>query len=288
MVKRLMVAVAHPDDELLTFWPYIHYLACGYDVHIIWMTRGEVTPASLRLDGALTCLGHGYKHNPAQEQYVLPTVEEIGLARLHEGYSSAGAMGMISPVDGFTTGPVYVHDENSGSAYGCGGCASSTAPTTPEGVAVADAMFRRYIELYPGSLWWTHTPTDAHPDHAALGKAFRALKLDPVYGPALINSKFFVSRLWWSTPAGQLGSRMGEQCAWYPNNYPNNLSDEDNHFYRRAEYTNWIKTYAVKPYTEGWDPAHGAFAIGGKHSTPSQFNNNFGPAVTSVAALWHA
>lgn len=288
MVKRLIVAVAHPDDELLTFWPYIHYLASGYDVHIVWMTRGEVTAASLRLDGAVVCPGHGYKHNPATEQYTLPTVEEIGLVRLHEGMSSAGAMAMHPPIDPVAPGYLFTHDENSGTAYGCSGCGSSQAPTTPEGVAMADAMFRRYITDYPASIYWTHSPTDAHPDHAALGVALRNLKNDPTLGPSLAYSRFFVSKLYWSTAAGQPGSRVGEPCAWYPNAYPNNVSDEANNFPNRQGYTDWIKTYAVKPYTEGWNPAHGAFAVGGKHSTPSQFGSCFGPAIVKAAALWHA
>jgi LmbE family N-acetylglucosaminyl deacetylase len=299
MAKRLIVAVAHPDDDILTFWPYIHYIAYGYEVHLIWMTRGEVTPASLGLDGSKVCPGHGYTHNPWREHYVVPTEDEIGLARLREGYSSAGAMAMIPPYSGFTTQPVIVHDENSGTAYGCSGCGSSQAPTTPEGVALADAMFKKYMTDYPNSLFWTHSPTDAHPDHAALGKALRALKLNTdlapegwgegvTYADALVNSRFFVSKLYWSTPAGQLGSRLSEPCAWYPNSYPNNLSDAELNFTRRVEYTNWIKNFGVKPYTESWNPVDESWAIGGKHSTPGQFGDCFGPAITQASALWHA
>lgn len=297
MTKCLFVLPAHPDDELLTMWAYIHYLASGYDVHIVFLTRGEVTAASLRLDPdpahyaggvQLPCLGHGYLHNPAKEQFMLPTVEEIGLARLAEGIASAGAMAMCPPTNPAEPGFLFTHDENLGTAYGCGGCASSMAPYTPEGVALAEAVIRRLNSDYPGSLFWTHSPTDAHPDHAAAGVALRNCKNDPVIGPGLVNSRFFVSKLYWSTAAGQPGSRLAEPCAWYPNTYPNNFSDEALNFTRRAEYTAWIKAQVIPTYT-AWLPTAKAFAIGAKHSTPSQFANCFGsPPPFKAAALWHA
>ena len=309
MTKRLIVLPAHPDDEILTMWPYIHYLASGYDTHIVFLTRGEVTAASLRLDpdpshysGGVQPVcqwtDHAYKHNPTQELYPLPTVEEIGLARLHEGMSAAGAMAMIPPTNPAEPGYIFTHDENLGTAYGCSGCGSSVAPPTAGGIAAADEVIRRYIEEYPNSIFWTHSPTDAHPDHAAAGIALRNLKgtphlatsdplyipPDPTYGPALVNARFFVSKLYWSTPTGQVGCRLGEPCAWYPNNYPDNTAV----LARRAEYTAWIKTKVLKAYT-CWDPVSGSFAIGGGHSTPSQFANCFAPPPPYVAsALWHA
>jgi LmbE family N-acetylglucosaminyl deacetylase len=310
MTKRLIVLGPHPDDELLSMWPYGHYLACGYEVRIVHVTRGEVTPASLRLDPDPTqytggvqpvCswADHNYLHDPVRENFTLPTQEEIGLARLHEGMSAAGAWATIPPMPGLTSGQVYSHDENLGGQYGCDYCGSSTGTVTETAIAKADAMLLRYIDQYPNSIFWSMSPTDAHPDHAAVGIALRRRKgtphlattdpnylpPDPTYGAALVNAKFFVSRLWWSTPAGQKGSRMAEQCAWYPNVYPNNYSDADLNFTRRAEYATHIRTKVLKAYT-AWNPAAGSFAIGGGHSTASQFANNFGPGVT-LAALWH-
>lgn len=310
MTKRLIVIPAHPDDETLTMWALGHYAACGYETHVVFATRGDVTPASLRLDpdpahytppGQPVCqwADHNYHHDPAAEGFTLPTQEEIGLARLHEGMSAVGAWSTIAPVSGFETGEIITHDENLGGQYGCDFCGSSTAPATETAIAKADALLLSYIEQYPGSIFWTHSPTDPHPDHRALGVALRRRKgtphllpsapnyiaPDPVYGAALLNAKFFVSRLWWDVPLGSLGSRMGEQCAWYPNAYPNNFSDAALNFTRRAEYAAHLRTKVLKAYT-AWNPVGGSFAIGGGHSTPSQFANNYGPGVT-LAALWH-
>lgn len=287
-IKRLIVLPAHPDDAELTMWPYMHYVASGYEVHIVQVTRGEVTAASLRLDGSQPCTFHGYTHDPAREGYAVPTVAEIGLARLAEGRSAAGAMAMIAPTNPADPGTIFHHDENLGTAYGCGGCSSSTGPVVASGIDAAEALIRRYIADYPGSLFWTHSPTDAHPDHAALGIALRNLKADPVYGPALANSRSWVSKLYWNTPAGQQGSRLGEQCGWWPNVYPNNLSDSANNFTRRAEYTAWIKARVIPCYS-AWNPAGGSFAVAAEHSTPGQVNSCFGPPPPYTAsALWHA
>lgn len=300
MTKSLIVFTPHPDDELLSIWPYLHYLASGYDVHIVFLTRGEVTAASLRLDGSQVCAwgNHAYTHNPAFEQYAVPTVEEIGLARLRESESAAGAMAMIPPSIAGQPGYVFTHDENLGTAYGCDGCGSSTAPWTETGVAKAQEVMRRYVELYPSSILWTMSPTDAHPDHAAAGEALRRLKGrpvmgadgnityvdgDPVLAPALVNSRFFVSKLYWSTPLGSPGSRLGEYCGWYPNIYPDNTKT----LARINEYTAWIKAKVLSCCT-AWNPAQGSFAINGGHSVPSQFANCFGPPPPFIAsALWH-
>lgn len=297
-VKRLIVFVPHPDDDTLSMWVAMHYLASNYEVRFVFLTRGEVSATSLRLDGGQPCPTHPYVHNHVQEQFELPTTEEIGLARLHEGMSAAGAMAMIPPVIAGQSGSVFTHDENLGTAYGSSGAASSTAPWTEEGVAKADAVIRRYIADYPGSVFWSMSPTDGHPDHAACGVALRRLKgtphlsvsdpnyvaPDPVLGAALTGARFWVSKVWWNTPAGQHGSRMGEQCAWYPNSYPDNTKPVP----RGAEYTAWIKSRVIEAYT-AWNPAGGSFAIGAGHSTPSQFANCFGPPPPYVAsALWHA
>jgi LmbE family N-acetylglucosaminyl deacetylase len=298
-VKRLMVLVPHPDDEILSMWPYIHYLASGYDVHLIFLTRGEVTAASLRLDGGSTtaaCIwaDHGYKHDPAREQYPIPTVEQIGLARLAEGMSAAGAMARIAPTVPDDHGAVFTHDENLGTAYGSNGAGSSTAPVHPDGVAKVDEIIRRYMDLYPNSLWWSMSSTDKHPDHAASGIALRNLKGTPVYNNPgftftggdpvlsglLTNAMFFASKLYWGPPRDP--ALAAEYESWYPNVYPATTGD----IARREEYTGWIKSKVLKCYT-AWNPAAGSFAIGGGHSTPGQFANCFGSAITKASALWH-
>jgi LmbE family N-acetylglucosaminyl deacetylase len=306
MVKRLIVVPAHPDDGELTHWPYINYLAAGYDVIIAAATRGDVTAASLRLDpddshynpvGQPVCQTHPWKHDPGLEQYTVPTKDEIGLARLHEGMSAAGAMAMIPPSPGSVSGTLTYLDFNLGGQYGCNFCGSSTAPWTEEAVALADGVFRQLIADYPGSIFWTHSPTDHHPDHAALGVAFRRIKgtphllptdpmyvaPDPVLGAALINSMFMVSKLYWGPTPPRPPEVLAEQCAWYPNIYPDNTKV----LARRAEYTAWIKDHVVPCYS-AWNPAGGSFAIGAEHSTPSQFASCFGQPPPFVAsALQH-
>lgn len=298
-VKILIVLVPHPDDELLSMWPAIHYLACGYDVHFVYLTRGEVTAASLRLDGSGTCGWHGYTHNPAREGYTLPIKEQIGLARLAEGRSCIGAMASISPVSPFATGMAYQHDENLGTGYGSSGAASSTAPTTAEGVDKAEEVIRRYIAEYPGATFWSMSPTDDHPDHAACGKAMRRLQGnpqvdasgnvtytggDPVVAPALAWSRYFVSKLYWGN--GTL-PRPADVAAEHESWYPNKPGQNNQAVPRGAEYTAWLRTKVVPTY-QAWNPTQGSFAIGGGHSTPAQFASCFAPDLPyGVSALWH-
>lgn len=286
----------------------MHLLAWGYQGEFVFATRGEVTPASIRLDpdpnhyspvGQPVCPypKHGYKHNPDKEHFTLPTVEEIGLARLNEGKSCVGAMSMVPPNPGAVTGTANWHDENLGTAFGSSGSGSSTAPTTPEGEAKAEALIRKYVEDYPNSFFYTHSPTDRHPDHSALGKAMRKLKGNPVYNgngsftftggdpelaPVLVNAQFFVSKLYWSVPAGQPGSRMGEYCQWYPGLYGQTLPA----FPRRTEYKNFLANQVAQNYL-GWNPAQGSFAIGGGHSTYAQMWDCILDPDVTLSALWH-
>lgn len=293
--KILVVFVPHPDDELLSMWPAVHYLACGYEVHFVYLTRGEVTPASLKLDGSAACSWHGYTHNPAREGYTLPTKEQIGLARLAEGRSCIGAMASVSPVAPYTTGVAYQHDENLGTGYGASYSGSSTAPATAEGVDKAEAVIRRYITEYPGATFWSMSPTDDHPDHGACGKAMRRLQGtphvdgsgnvtytggDPVVGVALGSSRYFVSKLYWDPRPADVAA---EYVSWYPNKPGQNSQSVP----RSEYYTDWLQQKVVPAY-KAWNPAQGSFAIGGGHSTPAQFASCFNePLPYGVSALWH-
>lgn len=310
-MPRAVCIYAHPDDELYTMWPMMHLLACGYRVEFVPATRGEVTPASLRLDPdpahysggiqpACTWPSHGYKHDPAREGFVLPTKEQIGLARLAETTSCVGAMAAIPPYG--VPGVATVHDMNMGSQYGCGGCGSSTAAVVPAAIDAAEAMIREKIAEFPNSFFYTHSPTDDHPDHAALGLALRRLKGSPVYhsdtqtftftggdpvlAPLLVNAMFFVSKLYWGGPNNvppRPADVLAEYCGWYPNIFPkSNVVLE-----RRSEYTAWLRNKVALAYTS-WNPAQGSFAIGGGHSTYSQmFSCILNPDLAVVSALWH-
>lgn len=310
MTKRFIAYVPHPDDETLSKWPLMNYLAAGYEGHFVFMSRGPVTAASLRLDPdpthystgvqpACSWADHGYKHDPVTEQYTVPTLEQIGLARLHEGMSAVGAMGMIPPTVPNEPGAVFTHDEGLATNWGSGGSGSSTAPPIEAGIQAAEDIIRRYIADYPNSLHFTMSPTDDHCDHAACGIALRRLKGTPVYhsdtktftytggdpdlAPGLANAMFFVSKLYWgSATSPRPADVLGEKCGWYPNVYPDNTKV----LARITEYTDWLRTKVLKAYT-AWDPAAGSFAIGGGHSVPSQFNSCFGSQLSVVSALWH-
>lgn len=296
MSSRVVVYIPHPDDETLSMWPVMHYLGAGYDLHAVFLTRGETTAAALRLDGAVTCTwgDHAYSHDPAREGYTLPTVTEIGLHRLAEGTSAVGAMSKIPG----GTGSVFVYDENLGTAYGCSGCGSSNAPPTEDGIDAAEAVIRKYIDLVPNAFHFTMSPTDNHPDHAAAGLALRRLKGNPIYhgsgvftyeggdpvlAPLLPGARFFASKLYWGTATTPRDPDLADEyCSWFPNFYPNNNVV----LTRRDEYTAWLRTKVIKAYT-AWNPAEGSFAIGGGHSTAAQFVNCFGPQLSVVSALWH-
>lgn len=301
-MKRLIVLVPHPDDEVLSMWPAMHYLASGYDVHFVYITRGDVTAASLKLDGSGVCASHGYTHNPAMEGYAVPTQEQIGLSRLHEGMSAVGAMWRIPRTITGDVGDVFTHDKNLGSQFGSGFAGSSTAPVVPEAVDAVEQIIRDLIAEFPSSLFWSMSPTDDHCDHAAIGQALRRLKGTPVYqgsgvftytggdpilGPLLAGSRFWASKLYWGTATSpRPADLLAEKCAWWPNSYPGNVSDASLNFTRRSEYTAWLRDEVVPMYT-AWQPAQGAFGIGGLHSTPSQFANCFGLQLTNASALWH-
>lgn len=296
-VKRLIVLVPHPDDEVLSMWPAMHYLASGYEVHFVYFTRGDVTAASLKLDGSGPCAWHGYTHNPAMEGYAVPSQEQIGMSRLHEGMSCVGGMWRIPPTIAGDSGQVFTHDKNLGSQFGSGFASSSTAPVIPAAVTQCEDIIRDLDAELPGSLFWSMSPTDAHCDHAAIGKALRNLKGtphlstsdpdylpgDPVLAPRLLNASFFASKLYWGTSTvPRQAALAAEPCHWYPQTAANPTAT----LARRAEYTGFLRSTVVPMYT-AWQPAQGAFAIGGGHSTPSQFANCFGPQLSVVSALWH-
>lgn len=279
-------------------WPALHLLASGYDVHFVFMSRGGVTAASIKLDGSAACSlpDHLYVHNPVQEGYAALTQEEIGLIRLREGFSAVGAMGMITPTNPLLPGHVFRHDENLPTQWGNG--TGSGAPTEA-GITQAQDIIKRYIDDLPNTFFYTMSPTDDHPDHAACGIALRRLKGDPVrgiagdpvYGPKLGNAMFFSSKLYWGNATTPRHPALAlEQNAWYPNNYPDNTKK----LARIAEYSAHLKNKVIKPYLNMWVPAdvdngtaitRGAFAIGG-HQVAGQFANAI-QTPAEVSALWH-
>jgi LmbE family N-acetylglucosaminyl deacetylase len=278
----------------------LHYIANGMPVHLVSMTNGSALGVANTLNGstdtgtAVSCTisDHPYIHSPSREGYPLVspatrlTVDDIGAARNREARSALAAMAMVPPVTPGVVAPVFHHTENLPGDF-AGSTSSSTSPVTPEGIATAKTIIKRYVDEYPNSFHFTMSQTDDHHDHAACGFALRELKDDTVnkvpwgdltYAQALVNARFFVSRLYWaiSQPDGQYPADVASMpgLAWF-NYYGSN--------YQR--YVDWMRNQVIKPY-RAWNPAEGSYGIG-YHQVSAQFNSNFGPNA-SVANLWHA
>jgi len=294
-MTRVFFYSPHPDDELLSMGlAFLHYLANGTDVHLVSMTPGDAAGVANTLNGvangtavACTSPDHPYIHSPAREGYAPFTAETIGQARAAEARSTLGSMAMVPPVTPGVLGSVTHHVETLHDGFGAPGEGSSTAPVTPEGIAAAKTVIKSYVDTYPNSFHFTMSQTDDHHDHAACGYALRELKDDTInmvpwasmtYAQALVNARFFVSRLYWaiSQPNGQYPADVAAMpgLAWF-NYYGSHYTD----------YCNWIRNQVVKPY-RAWNPSAGAFGVG-YHQVSSQFTNNFGPSA-NIANLWHA
>src|SRR5690242_12985959 len=123
----------HPDDETLSMGlAMVHYLAAGWDVHLVSMTRGEAGGPIGSFNGNNACnwVNHPWTHNPAQEGYAPITPTTLGAARLLEARSALGAAATVTPNSGVAaTGTVYHHEGNLPDGFG------TTSPT-----AVVDAQ----------------------------------------------------------------------------------------------------------------------------------------------------
>lgn len=268
----------HPDDEVLSMsLAILHHIASGYDVHVVSVSRGEITPGSIRIDGALNCSYHGRFHNVAREGIPTDiTPEELGLARLAETRSALGVMALIPPSSGLTWGSVNHHDAQLPTNYGkpTGTTAMTGLTCSREGVDLVKPVMQDLITQFPNSLHHTMSPTDNHPDHAACGQALRELKQ---VTPALANSRFFVSRLYWDYDLNpDVLAQPGKE--WYGTGSNSFLS-------RKTEYDAHLRNHVIQMFA-CWNPAGRSYAIG-YHQVVNQFNNNFGPTA-SIANLMHA
>lgn len=293
---RVFFYSPHPDDETLSMGlAMLHYIAAGYDVHLVSVTTGDAIGVANTLNGkkadgtVISCTSpdHPYIHSPEREGYIPLTTDAIGAARIAEARSTLGAMAMVPPVIPGTTGTVTHHIAGLHDGFGAPGQTSSTAPVTAEGIAAAKDVIKYYVDTYSNSFHFTMSQTDDHHDHAACGYALRELKdddtnkvpwADITYADALVNARFFVSRLYWaiSQPDGKYPADVAAMpgLAWF--NYYGS---------RYQVYVDWLRNQVIKPY-RAWDPAAGAYGVG-YHQVASQFNNNFGPSA-NVANLWHA
>lgn len=272
-MPRAFLYSPHPDDETLSMGlAMMHYIASGYEVHLVSMNSGGALGVANTLNGVTACTlaDHGYTHNPSREGYAPLSVPDIGAARIKEARTALGAMAMLSSP---TPGTITHHTGNLPDGFGSGQTSDSTVPPTPEGIALAKAVIKSYVDAYPNSFHYTMSESDDHPDHAACGYALRELKNE---NPSLINSKFFVSRLYWNTGSGYpqaVVDAANGTLAWFSAGS------------RKAEYDAWLRGKVIVPY-KAWNPAAGAYGIG-YHQVAGQFNNNFGSGV-SIGNLLHS
>lgn len=287
---RVFMYSPHPDDETLSMGlAMLHYIANGYDVHLVSMTSGGALGIANTLNGTGPCTSpadHPYTHSAAREGYATHTVETVAAGRIAEARSALGTMAMVPPVAGVTPGTVTHHAVGLLDGFGAPGQGSSTAPVTPEGIAAAKTVIKQFVDDYPNSFHYTMSQTDDHHDHAACGFALRQLKddttnkvpwADITYAQALGNARFFVSKLYWENDyAKGADVKTMPGLAWF-NYYGANYD----------RYCDWMLK-VIKAY-RAWNPAGGSYAMG-YHSVASQFANCFPPAGSTVkqANLWHA
>lgn len=271
-------ASPHADDELLSFgYGLTYYARAGFNIHALLMSRGPVTAASLKLDGSAPCNWHPYTHEPQFEGYDLPTLDDIGAARWNEFKASVYAMTRIAPAQAGVTGEAYFYEGGLGTNYGCNGCGSSTAPVTRQAVDAARAVLEPWVlSLPPNTHIRTMSPTDDHPDHAAVGIAAYEMSQDPAWSSRMGDLMFAVSRLYWGPP--RPADVLAEPCSWFP---ADTGLGPNNSIYNAI--VAHLRTVVVPSYG-AWCPP-GSWAVG-QHSTASQFNSNFGPSA-SVSNLWH-
>lgn len=272
-MTRVFFFEPHPDDATLSAGLALtSYLAGGCDVHVVGMSRGAVTPSSVKLDGSGICGYDGYTHNAAREGYAVPTADEIGTARVREARSALGAMATVSPSPGAPQGTVTYHEGGPDGFLPDGFGGTYGQPPTADGIAAAKSVIQWYVENYTNTFFFTMSPTDNHPDHAACGQALRDLKNDETHGPALVNARFFVSKLYWDYDLNpDVAAQPG--LAWV-NAGP-----------RKADCDAVLRNRVIRCFS-AWNPAEGSFGIG-YHQVVNQFANCFGTSV-NIANLWHA
>lgn len=277
MTNTVFTHWAHGDDETLTGGlPTVHWAAAGWDHHVVTYSHGDVSAASLKLDGLNGPCGHPshlYTHSPAAEGYAVPTPAEIGEARMRETANAIAAATLITPNAGVArVGRVFHHVHTLPTGFGG---PSGGAPTQAGIDAVAEIM-QPYLDAYPDAAHHAQSYTDDHPDHAAIGYALKTFSLDPDYSADLADSMWFVSRLYWATT---LGAYPADVYAQGPQWFPTNV--------RKPEYDAVVRKMRDAFYA--YSPTDGLFAIGA-HQVPSQFARAV-PAAGSgqnIAAIWHS
>lgn len=286
----------HCDDEQLSKGFHMADMrARGEHILVVFMSLGGNTGARDKLNGIAAtpaysgCPVHGYTHNPDDEFYDgAPALdsEEIRQSRLKESVSALGAVSTIPTLAGVTPGEVRY--EVADLPDGFGDLATADADI--------EAVMRDVYSRYPNSFLYTMSESDAHPDHQACGRALKNMRASADLGPALVNSRFFVSKLYWKEnnngnypPAvlaaaknGPIGSdgQPTSTLAWYG---PAQAQSGPNGS-RYNELCGIQRKRVIVPFG-AWSPKDGVYGVG-RHSVNSQFEDCFGVNV-NIQCLMH-
>ena len=233
-VPCLFVA-AHPDDELLAMSvPLVEHLAGGYDVHVLWLSRGTGSGVLdvLNGDAPNPSPWWGLPHSPLAEGYQPLTADTMGEARLLEAHAAVRVLAAGLP------GSLSVH------------CADLPDGKVSQAAAVA-AIRAVADQVAPGGPVRLKTHSwlvENHSDHLAAGKAARQLKVDE---PARFGDvRYYVESPCWSD------SRLSQVSEGFDGPATAELA---------ARVRNAVRQYAV------WAPDAGRFAIG-YHSVASMLD----------------
>lgn len=246
------------------------------NILVVFMNLSGNTGARAKLNGVNAtpawtgCPVHGYTHDPDLEFYSgAPVLEldEIRDSRLKESVSALGAIATIPAVG--TPGEVRYETAGLPDSFG----------SMPDAVDQAEAIMRDVCARYPNSFLYTMSESDAHPDHAACGKALKRMRASADLGPALVNSRYFVSKLYWkennngvyppavlAAAANGPGTPPASTLAWY--NSAQCLAGT------YAELCGHMRNRVIKPFG-AWSPADGVYGVG-RHSVNDQFEDCFG------------
>lgn len=216
----------HQDDETLFMGQVIsrHALA-GREVHVVLGSRGASSQVRETLKGLQSNGWWAGSHYPRREQIPDLSADDFAAARDREFIAACGQLGVQ---------PENIHLE---------------LDTRQDGLTVpdAEALIRRYDDLYPTAghytMWWG----DHEPVHNALGTALRNLALAD-------SGKFNDCR--WLLRTDQIGAPGGVK---YP--LPADKAGDIQQMARRA---GWCY--------RSWAPRQGLFGIGYHSVGPSYFD----------------
>jgi LmbE family N-acetylglucosaminyl deacetylase len=175
-----LFVAAHPDDETLAMGVALaEHVAAGQDVHLLLLTRGELSSARDAINGTTGSSYWGVAHSPADEGYTLLDEAAFGQARVDEAHNAAHCLST-----GY--GTVTVHE--AGLVNG----GFSTGQAAAAVLAVADL-------IAPGGpvRIKTHSHVvDNHADHRAAGGAARALRAQ--YPARFADIRHYILPAYWA------------------------------------------------------------------------------------------